>query len=161
PCPARFRFVRNPGPFYRFRGRRVAQTAIPVRRGVRVTFDTPVRTSSSRCWQIILLRLALFSAAVYPHAGSGQAVIGRSLSSRFVSSEVRMLGTLSALVGLVGFLGVAPAEATPPRYRIEVVVHQGPRKAGGSSIVSRPTMFLMADQPGYVSVGQEALLWGR
>src|SRR5207244_1820244 len=46
-------------------------------------------------------------------------------------------------------------------YHVELVIHQGPKKADGSSILSHPSLCLAEGQPGLVHIGQQVRLWGE
>ncbi len=65
-----------------------------------------------------------------------------------------MKKALCALVGLFAVMGAAPVELPVPHYLIEVMLHQGPKKADGSSLISHPTLGLLERQSGHVTVGQ-------
>ena len=71
-----------------------------------------------------------------------------------------MCKALASLVCLLAIIGVLAAEEPARNYHVELVIHQGPKKADRSSIVSCPSLYLTQDQPGQVSVGQDVRLWG-
>jgi hypothetical protein len=70
-----------------------------------------------------------------------------------------MTKTLCTTVGLLVYAAVASAESPRPSYRVEMVVHEGPKATDGSSILGRPTMVMMENQPASVAIGQMVSLW--
>ena len=71
-----------------------------------------------------------------------------------------MSKALMSLVCFLGAFGVAVAEG-PQLYHAEVVIHQGPEKPGGASIISRPVMRLAEGHTERALVGQSVRLWGE
>jgi hypothetical protein len=66
---------------------------------------------------------------------------------------------LLSIACLLGAIGAAPAAGPGRGYHVELVIHQGPEKGDGSSVLSCPVMCLAEGRPGQVSVGQSVRLW--
>jgi len=72
-----------------------------------------------------------------------------------------MSKALLSLACLLGTISVVSAAEPVQGYHVELVIHQGPKKADGSSILSHPSLCLAEGQPGLFTSASRCGCGGR